>query len=406
MSEQPFESETHQPKGERSSRKTNGHDKQANGGDTRAWFIAAARPLVYFKDFDRVAKFDWLIKGVFARGHTSFLIGPPGCGKSALIGSAAAYLGSDQEAWHGFKIKKRSAAVYFAFERAALTQKRIWAEAQRDGLGDVSVSVSPGIINLMNPKCVDMIVGTVLAAEDKFGLEVNFLCIDTYNKGIAAGGGDENTAKDQNIAWGHLRDVHEVLARWHTVHIAAAGHTGKDEKRGARGSNAAEGDNDLTMQIRSGQTKEVEVIKANELPLGSIMAFKMQPHDTGLLDEDGEAIKVWLASKETIDPGPTRSNAKSLSKGLAKFRDVIANAILVGGRDHRPGGDGPLCKAVAVEAARAIHQTKYAHDGEGDRNEAERKAWRRNFKQAADNNLISTEVVNGTELVWLVKTEG
>jgi hypothetical protein len=78
--------------------------------------------------------------------------------------------------------------------------------------------------------------------------------------------------------------------------------------------------------------------------------------------------------------------------------------MLDSGRDHRPGGDGPLCKAAPLQAVRSVHLKRFPHDGEGSRDEAERKAWRRNWKQAIADKLIATETVNGAQLVWLVKS--
>jgi len=57
-----------------------------------------------------------------------------------------------------------------------------------------------------------------------FGLIV----IDTYAKGIAANGGDEDKARDQNRAAANLRRVQSLV----DIHIALVGHTGKDESRG------------------------------------------------------------------------------------------------------------------------------------------------------------------------------
>jgi AAA domain len=288
-------------------------------GATREWappatkepYLAVARPLVYYADFGKVVKLDWIIKGILAKGHNSYLFGPPGGGKSALYGSAATYLAAARDNWHGFKIRNQLAAVIFAMERADLVRKRIWAECQREQLDNVPVAVCAGLINLMDPKCVDEIVGTILRAEDQFGMEVGLAVLDTFNKAVAAGGGDENTARDQNRAWGHLRQVHEVLARWHTIHIGAIGHTGKDESRGARGSNAADGDNDVSLQIKDeGAIKSVTIYKANELPEGPLMRFKMEPFDTGLKDEDGDAVEVWLAGSDKIDPAPIEAHPK------------------------------------------------------------------------------------------------
>src|SRR5262249_20943392 len=159
-----------------------------------------------------------------------------------------------------FPIKRKAASVIFALERGALTQKRIRAESLRDNFGKVPVVVSPGMIDLMKPACVKELVGTILRAEDDLGLPVEFISIDTVAKGIACGGGEENAAKDQNRVYGHLRDVHDVMARWHPIHIATVGHTGKDESRGQRGSNAAEGDNDVQFQVaQDGPIRNVSI---------------------------------------------------------------------------------------------------------------------------------------------------
>jgi hypothetical protein len=249
--------------------------------DLRADFMGAARKLVYFESFSKVIELDWLVKGALAKGHSSHIFGPPGSGKSGLIGSVAVHLGAGLSQWHGFKIPEKRASVCFAFERADLVQKRLWAEAEREGLGDVPAAVCPGIINLMDPKCVREIIGTMLAAEDRFGIEVGLGIFDTFNKGISAGGGDENQAKDQNRVWGHLRHVHEMMQRYHSVHLTGVGHTGKDESRGSRGSNAGQGDNDVEIQIsKDGDIKDVAINKANELPEGPLMRFKMEPYNT------------------------------------------------------------------------------------------------------------------------------
>ena len=96
----------------------------------------------------------------------------------------------------------------------------------------------------------------------KFGGTVRFIGIDTYAKGIAANGGDEDKARDQNRAAANLREVH---ARNSTC-IALVGHTGKDEFRGARGSNAHLGDVDVMVQISGDTIKLAQVVKGNDQP--------------------------------------------------------------------------------------------------------------------------------------------
>jgi hypothetical protein len=281
--------------------------------EQRAELIAKALKLTSYSDFDKTVALDFIIKNLFAKGHTSHLFGPPGSGKSALLGSAAVCLGS-QPSWYGFKVKQKLATVFFPFERADLIKKRIWAQCQRDGIDNVPIEVADPLDDLMNDACVEQIIGTILAAEDKLGIEIGLAAFDTVNKGIARGGGDEDKAKDQNRAWGNLRKVHEGMARFHGVHLAGIGHTGKDESRGARGSNAAKGDNDVELQIRNGTIKSVEIAKANELPEGPLMRFRMEPYDTGLKDDEGKPVEVWIPAAEMIataatedEPRPTKN---------------------------------------------------------------------------------------------------
>jgi hypothetical protein len=88
--------------------------------------------------------------------------------------------------------------------------------------------------------------------------------------------------------------------------------------------------------------------------------------------------------------------------GLSVFRDATTAAVLAEGQDHRPGGDGRIIvKAVTVEAVRSHHNRLYVHGGDGDRAEAERKAWTRALKSARDNHLIGSENSCGRDFVWL-----
>jgi RecA-family ATPase len=75
--------------------------------------------------------------------------------------------------------------------------------------------------------------------------QVGLIVIDTFAKAIAAGGGDENSAKDQGVCFANLARIKNATG----VHVAIVGHTGKDEGRGMRGSNASYGDVDVMVEI-------------------------------------------------------------------------------------------------------------------------------------------------------------
>ena len=124
----------------------------------------------------------------------------------------------------------------------------------------------------LRPSCIEDIVTAIRLAEQHFGSDVGMIVIVTFAKGIAASGGDEDKAKDQNLTLANLRKVQEQT----DVHVAIVGHTGKNESRGARGSNAHVGDTDLMVQLRGDAIKTADIVKANDQPEGTLTRFKLE----------------------------------------------------------------------------------------------------------------------------------
>jgi RecA-family ATPase len=201
-------------------------------------------PLKFFSEVKTPAPKRWLIKNVMAMGETSTWIAPPGGGKSALLTDIARHL-AEGLMWRGHRTKAKCSVAYFALERADLVARRLSAYARRDGIGDLPIALAGQIINLMSPGCVDLILEAIMDIQEHYKAGVGLAIFDTYSKGIAAGGGDENSAKDQNIALANFRQVIDRTG----IHIATVGHTGKDVSKGERGSNAKLADVDLEVQI-------------------------------------------------------------------------------------------------------------------------------------------------------------
>jgi len=355
--------------------------------------------LAYFGECAEAASKLWLIKGVLAANETSTLIGPPGGGKSALGTDIAVHYAQVKD-WRGHRIKEPGGVVYFAFERADLVKRRLHAYRLRDNLPpDLPIAVVGQIINLMDPHCVDLILPALKEAEQKFGQAVRISVFDTYNKGIAIGGGDEDKAKDQNRALGHLRRLQE---KYPGLHVMAIGHTGKDEGRGARGSNALPGDADVQNQISTaGDIKIVTTTKANDAPEGELLRFKLEPYVFGA-DEDGDPVSAHIVAAETIPAGGgVARSGERWPRGLKLVHEAITEALINHGKNHNVAGNGPGVMAVTVQDARATHKGKYVSTGEGDRTEAERKSWQRSFKEAQNRQLVCGEVIDGRELIWL-----
>jgi hypothetical protein len=147
------------------------------------------------------------------------------------------------------------------------------------------------VIDLMNPKTVDQIVATIDVIEARFGLPVGLIIFDTYPKAVAAGGGDEDKARDQGVAFTNLQRIKDVRP----VHIALVGHCGKDKSRGARGTNAWLGDADVMIEIDGSNIRTATVTKANDMADGPLGSFRAEIVDLGL-DEDGDLINVSIAT--------------------------------------------------------------------------------------------------------------
>jgi 5S rRNA maturation endonuclease (ribonuclease M5) len=287
----------------------------------------AAITLAYFNDIGESVTKRWIIKGVIARGETSSWIAPPGKGKSALLTDIAIHVASGTD-WRGFISKERCGVVYFALERADLVKRRLAAHARRNNLTNLPIAVAGQVIDLMRPTCVSDIVAAIRTAEKRFGCDVGMIVIDTFAKGIAASGGDEDKAKDQNLTLANLRKVQEQTG----VHVAIVGHTGKDESRGARGSNAHVGDTDLMVQLRGDAIKSAEIVKANDQPEGVLTRFKLETFELGR-DEDGDAITTAIISAESFAGDSTGKNGPSkLSPAEKRGIEMLERAIVDSGQ--------------------------------------------------------------------------
>lgn len=302
---------------------------------------ADARPLAmtFFDDSDHFALKEWILKGLIAKGETSSCVAPPGAGKSALMTELSVHCAGRID-WRGHKAKEACGVLILALERADLYRRRLQAYRCRDELHGLPIAVAGDMIDLLNPACVDLIVATVRHAERQFGCDVGLIVIDTFAKGIAASGGDEDKARDQNRAAAHLRSLHGRLK----VHIALVGHTGKDETRGARGSNAHLGDVDLMIQISGEAVKTAQVVKGNDQPERTLAEFQLEAFELGR-DEDGDPIVTSIVSADHAGAalGARRKPKGKLSgkavAGLRALHECVADADVPTPVDeHVPAG--------------------------------------------------------------------
>ncbi|WP_245450507.1 helicase RepA family protein, partial [Bradyrhizobium diazoefficiens] len=267
-----------------------------------------------------------IIKGIFAYDETSAWVGPPGSLKSALLADAAVAIASGSD-WFGHRNKHQTGVIYFALERADLVRRRLLAIAKTKGLERLPIAVVPAVVDLVRPDSVRKVLDTIADVEAEFyGPEYDkatgagVVIFDTWAKLIAAGGGDENQAKDQGAIFANIQRIKNVTGG---PHVALIGHTGKEADRGPRGSSAIVGDVDLLVTISGEEIKTATISKANDAPEGPLFSFKSKVHEFGL-DEDGDAITVNIV-EPTEAPAPAARSAK-LSANQQTFFRILHDA--------------------------------------------------------------------------------
>jgi AAA domain len=290
-------------------------ERQLNGG-----LLQAKLRLRFFNEVKTSSSKNWLIKNVIALGEMSTWIARPGAGKSALLTDLSIHLAGGS-IWRGYRTKRAMGVVYFALERADLVARRFRTYSLRDKIDDLPIAIAGQVIDLMKTNCVEVITNAIRETEGHYSCSVGLAIFDTYAKGIAAGGGDENAAKDQNIALANLRRVIDETG----VHIATIGHTGKDESRGERGSNAKLADVDVEVQIKGEDIKDATVTKANDQPLGPLTSFTLEPYDLEP-DEDGDQFRTYILSG-TI-PDVATVEGKKLTDKQRLAIDALTEVLL------------------------------------------------------------------------------
>jgi len=115
------------------------------------------------------------------------------------------------------------------------------------------------------------------------------------------------------------------------VHLAIIGHTGKDESRGARGSNAHMGDVDMMVQISvADDVRTATITKVNDGVEGVLTRFKVEPVTLGQ-DEDGDDITTAIVSDDRLDTKKEMSRAK-LNKSQRRAMELLDRCLIEQGK--------------------------------------------------------------------------
>ena len=339
-----------------------------------------------------------IIPGILAEGQTAICSGPPGTGKSfallnwcATIEKGRDFLGQSVLA---------GGAVYVTGEGQGGLIKRISALASQMELTSDSkflyVNVMP---RMLDPQQVADFIAALKLRTANWAVPIRVICFDTLNTGLV--GGAENESKDVALllaADARIKSAFNCTTIW-------AHHPGKAEGNDLRGHSSLLGNADVVC-VFSGKTgtRTIEVRKQKDGETGTLLGYSLIPIELGTHKKSGQLVTTctidWIDSETTKR---VRASRAEWPKGISQVRDAITTALIDAGEDYRIGGNGPVVKAVVFDHAREVHRKRYVGTGDGDHEEAERKAWNRNIKRAADEGLIAAETIDGKKRIWLVK---
>jgi hypothetical protein len=344
---------------------------------------------VHWSALDALPRREPLIDGLLDVGAMSGIIGASGAYKTGHAIDLGGHIALGQT-WRGKEVR-RGSALYLAVEGGRGISERLaaWRKHHNVEANAGAFYVVPEPIDLAHGEAdARLLLQRIAELQPSLPFPLEFIAIDTTSRALA--GGDENSSKDL----GQFVRCCDIIRAQTGAHLCAVHHLGKDESRGARGHTLFKGalDTEITA-TKSGTAGTIEVTKQRDHPDGQRYGFAIEivPLD------DGTSSYVVVES----DAPPPASKASRWSHGLTVFKDAVAEATLAHGQDHCPAGNGSVVKAVTIEDARAAHNRLYAHAGDGDRSEAERKAWKRALQTARGNHLIGSESSCGHDLIWM-----
>lgn len=362
--------------------------------------VAARAPgirLVPFNEITLSTARRYLVKGIIPRVGMTVVWGPPKCGKSFWAFDLMMHVALGWQ-YRGRRVH-RGAVVYCAFEGQTGIEQRAAAFRKNYLEGEEGQSVA--VPFYLEPVTLDLVKdhGTLIAEIRQTLGDVMPVAVtlDTLNRSLA---GSESSDQDMS-AYVRAADAIREAFQCAVIIVHHCGHNGERP----RGHSSLAGALDAQLAVKRDDANNimVEVELMKDGAQGDIIASRLEVVTIGI-DEDGDEITSCViveldavAAQRASRPGQT-----AWTKGLKVFRDAVHEALINGGADHRIGGDGPVIRAVAVQAAKAIHNQKYVSNGEGDRAEAQKKAWARGFAKAREDGMISGEFIGDEQLIWFV----
>jgi len=259
---------------------------------------------------------DWLIKGFIEKDSTGLMFGDPANYKSFISIDMALHVAAGKE-WHGFPVKQ-GPVIYVAGEGHNGFARRLaaWQQLHDDqDINDMPIYFSlqaAGFYDMLSAQAVTEQIDMVVDSEKT---QPAMIVIDTLARNFGAG--DENSTSDMNTFVSHVDTF--LRAKYGCV-VMIVHHTGKADKKSARGSSALKGAVDFEYRIeRPEDQDELTCLMVNtkmkDAPQPSDLWFSGTEKIVGDFDEDVTSLVF-----ETVSPPSVKSKSEQLKKAqLALF---------------------------------------------------------------------------------------
>jgi AAA domain len=310
-----------------------------------------------------------------------------------------------------FKVVRKGGVLFIAPEGASELPARIEAaiKAKCPEMGRAPFAWIETCPALINPETSATLTATAKEAAAammaKWGLPLVLIIIDTIvvSAGFTKEGQDNDTAIGQRIM-----STMAELSKATGTFVLGVDHFGKSVETGTRGSSAKEGAADVVLALLgernvAGKVTDTRLAlrKRRSGPNGEEFPFETRIVELGA-DQFGEAVTTL-----TIDWAPqnarTATKDKAWSKSLRLLQRALTAVLADLGTEQRPFADGPIVRAVDLEAVRAEFYKSYPADGDDKQKQATcRQGFNRAIKAAQTADLIGIRNSGGNTVVWMI----
>lgn len=304
----------------------------------------------------------YLIKNWLDCGTSSVVYGESNVGKTFFALDLALHVAA-RLPWHGLKVAgmgqkpSHGKVYYFALEGGSGIRNRICA--MRQARPDIFNSIETGDRFVLWPTSIDLHGVTdgeaIATAIEECQQPTALVVIDTLAR--AMGDGDENTAKDMGQI---IRNIDLIRERT-GAHVMVIHHSGKDARKGARGSGSLRGAVDTEIELtRSGGVVMAKARKQRDMPADSVFAYTLRSVQIGN-DEDGDLVtSAVVEPTEAVNAAPKLSGQQMIA--MQALEDALANHGAKKKSDMFPDN----CECVSVDQWREYCDRHSLTRGEAD----------------------------------------